>query len=64
MEEGFTVDQGDGGRRVQSTWFGGKPVRSFWGGVKLSGVKPTPIETWRCRQCGYLESYAPNAQTG
>ena len=27
-------------------------------GVKLGGKARSQIATWRCRRCGYLESYA------
>jgi hypothetical protein len=58
MAEGFIVDKTHGGAAV-STWVEGAPRKSFWTGLKLGGTKPIDIVTWRCRRCGFLESYAP-----
>ena len=57
MIEGFIVDQGYGQTRVAS-WTEGEPQKSIWVGLKLSGKEQIEIETWRCKRCGYLESYA------
>ncbi|MFA9201699.1 MAG: hypothetical protein ACEQR8_11070 [Cypionkella sp.] len=57
MEEGFVVDQGHGTVAV-STWQGGEPRRSFWTGVKQDKAAQRAIASFRCRRCGYLESYA------
>ncbi len=46
--------------QLQATWVSGKPVSSRWTGIKLKGATQLPVETWRCRNCGYLESYARN----
>ena len=58
MAEGFVVDHTHGGASV-SAWVEGEPRKSFWTGLKLGGSTPIDIATWRCRRCGYLESYAP-----
>ncbi|HEX2763472.1 MAG TPA: PF20097 family protein [Allosphingosinicella sp.] len=58
MEEGFMVDGTHGGSRV-ARWTAGRPRKSLWTGIKLSGAKLVEIATWRCRRCGLLESYAP-----
>ena len=58
MVEGFLVDHGDAGCRHVGAWVEGAPERSFWSGVKLKGREPLEIATWRCRSCGFLESYA------
>ena len=58
MAEGFVVDHTHGGASV-SAWVEGEPKKSFWTGLKLGGRTPVEITTWRCRRCGYLESYAP-----
>ena len=60
--EGFIVDHTHGGVSV-STWVEGEPKKSFWVGVKMSGTTPIDITTWRCRRCGFLESYA-SSETG
>ncbi|HEY0626388.1 MAG TPA: PF20097 family protein [Allosphingosinicella sp.] len=60
MADGYTVDQGYGTASVP-TWREGEPRKSIWVGLKLGGTTPIEITTWRCRRCGYLESYAPGA---
>ena len=57
MDEGFTVDVGYGTYLVPK-WVEGRPVRSIWTGLKLRGAEQLPVSTYRCRRCGYLESYA------
>ena len=57
MESGFIVDHTHGGF-APPEWVEGSPERSFWVGVKMSGKKRLPVETFRCERCGYLESYA------
>jgi predicted nucleic-acid-binding Zn-ribbon protein len=57
MAEGFTIDHTHGGANV-ATWAEGEPVKSIWVGLKLGGKTQIAIATWRCRRCGYLESYA------
>ncbi|MBV8685792.1 MAG: hypothetical protein JOZ90_08970 [Alphaproteobacteria bacterium] len=60
MAEGFTLDKIQGGVAAAS-WVEGTPEKSFWTGLKLKGRARLDIATWRCRRCGYLESYAPDA---
>lgn len=57
MVEGFVVDKTDAGARV-SSWVEGEPVKSMWTGVRLTGRASHRIRSWRCRRCGFLESYA------
>jgi hypothetical protein len=57
MEPGFTVDQGYGSTLVPR-WVAGVPRKSIWTGLKLGGLRQIDVATYRCRQCGYLESYA------
>ena len=57
MELGFAVDQGHGMSAVPK-WVGGVPRNSIWTGLKLRGLRQIDITTYRCGQCGYLESYA------
>lgn len=57
MEQGFVLDNTYGGRIV-SHWSAGPPKKSFWTGTKLSEAKQIPIGTFRCKDCGYLESFA------
>jgi hypothetical protein len=57
MDEGFLLDVSDGAYR-RGTWVAGPAEKSFWTGVKLHGRDQMPVCTYRCRRCGYLESYA------
>ena len=57
MAKGFIVDNTHGGSGV-SGWVEGEPARSIWTGLKLRGRTKLELRTWRCRRCGYLESYA------
>lgn len=57
MEEGFTLDNTYGGS-FPSSWVEGEPVKSFWRGTKTKGKDQYQIRTFRCVNCGYLESYA------
>ena len=59
MSEGFILDKSDSSRAV-SAWVEGVPSKSMWTGVKLRGKTPINIKTYRCRRCGFLESYAPD----
>ena len=57
MEQGFILDMTYGSRLV-SQWARGVPAKSFWTGTKLPDDKLVPIGVFRCRSCGFLESYA------
>jgi hypothetical protein len=57
MEPGFIVDEGYG-KRVVAKWVAGEPRKSFWTGLRIGGQEQLEVATYRCRQCGYLESYA------
>jgi predicted nucleic-acid-binding Zn-ribbon protein len=62
FEEGFIKDQGHGIVH-SSKWVEGPPEKSFWLGTKTMGKKQVQVATYRCKACGYLESYArPNAR--
>ena len=58
MEPGFTLDHAHG-TNVVAEWVEGEPEKSIWTGIKLRKKTRLRIRTWRCRRCGYLESYAP-----
>ena len=51
MEAGYVVDEGYGTRTVAAE-------RSMWTGLKTRGKDKLDITTFRCRRCGFLESYA------
>jgi phage FluMu protein Com len=57
MEEGFIADYTHGAVLV-SKWVEGEPEKSFWLGTKMRGKENMKVKTYRCRGCGYLESYA------
>ena len=58
MSDGFIVDKDHGGAAV-AHGVEGEPKKSWFFGLKLGGTSPIEITTWRCRRCGFLESYAP-----
>ena len=58
MEQCLVLDQ-TYGSTAQQEWAGGEPDYSIWTGLKLKGRERHRIITFRCEQCGYLESYAP-----
>jgi hypothetical protein len=55
IEVGYLLDVGNGYR--ESQWAAGSPQRSFLTGIKRPS-HTVPVMTFRCRSCGYLESYA------
>jgi hypothetical protein len=57
MEEGFIADM-TYGAVLASKWIEGEPEKSFWTGTKTKGKRQVEILTFRCPDCGYLESYA------
>jgi len=58
MEAGYMIDIDDHGTKAVPKWVEGEPQRSFWMGLKLAGKDQRDVTTYRCRRCGYLESYA------
>jgi hypothetical protein len=58
MEPGYVLDEGYG-KRGPAKWIDGLPKLSIWTGLKLRGHRRIEVATYRCRACGYLESYAP-----
>ena len=57
MEAGYLLDEGYG-KRGPIKWIENAPEFSMWTGLKLRGRRNIQVATYRCRQCGYLESYA------
>ena len=57
METGYTIDVGYGTKAVPK-WVAGEPQKSIWTGLKVGGKDQLEVTTYRCRRCGYLESYA------
>lgn len=58
MQPGYIPDR-NLGWYDPTKWFGGKLSVGFLGGVDHKPKdKPLFVRTYRCVQCGYLESYA------
>jgi len=58
MQEGFLRDNARNGSCV-STWIEGEAEYGLLGSVKVWGRPSRPTKTFRCVNCGFLESYAP-----
>lgn len=56
MQEGCAVSRTNVGWATLIEWIEGPPRVSFWKGLETE--KASPIKTYRCTDCGYLESYA------
>jgi hypothetical protein len=57
MELGYVADVTHGGYQQQQRT-PGEPERSFWTGLKSKKDQVIAVVTFRCPDCGYLESYA------
>ena len=60
LEEGFVADNTAGGV-TPSLWVQGPPESTFWtgpAGAKVSDKTKRRVETFRCTDCGHLESFA------
>jgi len=62
MTRGFVADRSHGGSVRQSKWVEGAPegalLGEFLSGMRTGGRVNLKIDTYRCLECGYLESYA------
>jgi hypothetical protein len=57
MEPGFILELSRSG--VSTTnWVEGRPVASWLFGLRLSGRRQLPTQSFRCKTCGFLETYA------
>ena len=60
MEKGWILDSGHSSA-FQSCWVEGEPEPSLFafmtGGKTVRGRLRRPIQSYRCKECGYLESY-------
>jgi hypothetical protein len=57
MEPGYFLDHGHG-VIFPIAWVAGMPKWSKWRGLKLKGTTKMPVMTFRCAQCGRLDSFA------
>ena len=61
MEVGYIPDRVyDQNMVFVHDWVKGKPDPSFWGGFKTKDKPSFSVITYRCKKCGFLESYAQN----
>lgn len=60
MEEGYILDHMYGeGLKKAAEWVEGRPVRTFWGGLKTNKAHKAAVQSFRCPNCGLLREYAP-----
>ncbi len=57
MERGFILEVSIN-EYSPNVWVEGPPESSFWNKTKIAGKQKRPVETHRCVECGFLESYA------
>jgi hypothetical protein len=57
MEAGFVLDLAHSGV-YPAIWAGGPLEKNWLGGVKIRNKRFYRVETWRCKDCGNLESCA------
>jgi hypothetical protein len=59
MQQGYILDAMYGNLvTTPSKWSGGKPKKILTFALPSTDKKSTEITTYRCPECGYLESYA------
>jgi predicted nucleic-acid-binding Zn-ribbon protein len=58
MEEGTITDLINAVQAQVPVWVKGKAEPGTFSNLKLSFKKKLQVTTWRCTQCGFLESYA------
>jgi hypothetical protein len=61
MEEGFLLEKGDSNSASATAWVEGAPERSRWTGLKLKDRRVLRVKAYRCKGCGALASFAPDA---
>ena len=57
MERGFILERSLNDY-APNVWVEGPPESSFWTQTKISGKVKRLVESHRCVNCGFLESYA------
>ena len=58
MEPGMVVDRGFYNIAMQPQWQKGGVEFSLKTGLKTSSGPTHRVDSWRCKACGFLESYA------
>ena len=64
MEPGFVADKAHYSVPETQKWVEGAPEKSFWSGLKMKDRDVFAVTTYRCDQCGLLESYATEKAKG
>jgi predicted Zn-ribbon and HTH transcriptional regulator len=62
MIEGYIPDFETRDFSSRSVWVEGKPGKSFLTGTQAFKETKINIKTFRCKNCGFLESYAINEE--
>ena len=57
MEEGYVLDS-IASHSNPETWMEGKKPKSIWAKLVNSDKRAYEVVSYRCTNCGYLESYA------
>ena len=58
MRIGFIPDHAHANYAQKPFWHPGEPEFRFFGNVKAKSEASTPIASFRCSDCGFLEFYA------
>lgn len=67
FQEGFIADNTFPAKVIPAIWVEGSPEASAWSGkgsAKVAGKAKRRVQTFRCLECGYLESYATDEWPG
>ena len=63
MQTGFLLEGDPGSMRTVTKWVEGAPETSVWTGLKTGDRQVLPVTSYRCPECGRLESFAWPAAT-
>jgi len=58
MAEGYLLEESYHGAPSTVKYVDGPPKVSKWIGLRVDKKQAIPVATYRCLDCGYLESYA------
>ena len=58
MQPGFLLEGDPGSMRTVTKWVEGAPEASVWTGLKTGNRQVLPVTSYRCDDCGRLESFA------
>ena len=58
MDTGFLLEGDPGSMRAVTKWVEGAPEASLWTGLKTGDRRVLPVTSYRCAECGRLESFA------